>query len=103
MSLVGPRPDVPEHYQSLSYSQQQILSLRPGLTGAATLHFRDEEVLLARIPHAELLTFYTKPLLPKKISIDLKYARQATLFTDLALLLRTIHSFLPCNRLREDH
>jgi lipopolysaccharide/colanic/teichoic acid biosynthesis glycosyltransferase len=102
MSIVGPRPDVPEYYQSLNDAQQQILLLRPGLTGAATVHFRDEEALLSRVPQFELLSFYTSTLLPQKISIDLDYLRQATFWTDLNLLLRTVTSILLPN-VRERH
>jgi lipopolysaccharide/colanic/teichoic acid biosynthesis glycosyltransferase len=90
MSLVGPRPDVPEYYESLNDAQQQVLLLRPGVTGAAALHFRNEEVLLSRIPQAELVSFYSSTLLPKKISIDLEYAQHATLWTDLILVFRTV-------------
>src|SRR5205809_4106533 len=88
MSLVGPRPDVPEYYRSLNHAQQRVLFLRPGVTGAATVHFRDEEALLSRVPQLELLSFYTGTLLPKKIFIDLAYARRATFWTDLNLLFR---------------
>src|SRR5437867_4048077 len=94
MSLVGPRPDVPEYYHSLNHAQQHVLLLRPGVTGAAALHFRNEEVLLSRVPQLELLSFYTGILLPKKISIDLAYARHATFWTDLNLLFRTMTSIL---------
>ena len=90
MSLVGPRPDVPEYYGLLAPELQPVLLLRPGATGAATLRFRDEEVLLAQVPQAELLHFYTRSLLPRKIGMDLKYARHATFFTDLGLLFRTL-------------
>jgi lipopolysaccharide/colanic/teichoic acid biosynthesis glycosyltransferase len=90
MSLVGPRPDVPEYYRLVSRGQQQVLLLKPGVTGAATLRFRDEEGVLARVPQAQLLSFYTGTLLPKKIEMDLAYARQATFLTDLGLLFRTL-------------
>jgi len=92
MSLVGPRPDVPEHYRLLMPRYQQVLQLRPGVTGAATLQFRNEEELLAWVPQAELLSFYTSTLLPQKIEIDLEYARQATFGTDLMILFRTVSS-----------
>jgi len=43
MSLVGPRPDLPEFYENLGAEKRQILALQPGVTGWATLQFRDEE------------------------------------------------------------
>lgn len=92
MSLIGPRPDVVEYYRSLSPTQQQVLQLRPGATGAATLRFRDEEGILAQVPQAELLSFYTGTLLPKKIELDLDYARRATFLTDMIVLFRTVEA-----------
>ncbi len=103
MSLVGPRPDVPEYYQSLNHAQQLVLFLRPGVTGAATIHFRNEEKLLPSISHLELLRFYTGTLLPQKISIDLDYARRATFWTDLNLLFRTLTSILMPHTAGERH
>ena len=103
MSLVGPRPDVSEYYQSLSHAQQQLLFLRPGVTGAATVHFRDEETLLSHVPQLELLNFYTGTLLPRKISIDLDYARNATFWTDLNILFRTLASILMPHAAGERH
>ena len=92
MSLIGPRPDVPEYYQSLG-PEQQVLFLRPGATGAATLRFRNEEARCHRFRrlNSELLYWYT---LPKKIDIDLEYARRATFFTDMRLLFHTVRSIL---------
>jgi lipopolysaccharide/colanic/teichoic acid biosynthesis glycosyltransferase len=92
MSLVGPRPDVSEYYQALDSAQRQVFCLRPGATGAATLQFRNEEELLAQVPQTELLSFYTGTLLPKKIEIDLDYAREATFGSDLRILFRTVSS-----------
>jgi len=101
MSLVGPRPDVPEYYRLLSRTQQHVLFLKPGATGAATLQFRDEEEVLSRIPPSELLRFYTGTLLPTKIGMDLTYARQATFFTDLSLLFQTMTSIFVGRTQRE--
>ena len=95
MSLVGPRPDLPGYMASLSEEQREILSLRPGITGAATLQFRHEEHLLAQIPAEELTQFYTSHLLPEKIGIELAYARDANLFSDIKILLRTVATILP--------
>ena len=89
MSLVGPRPDVPEYYQLLDSACREVLRLRPGLTGAASIQFRNEEELLAQVPPSELVSFYTRTLLPRKVRTDLAYARQASLFTDLRILFRT--------------
>jgi lipopolysaccharide/colanic/teichoic acid biosynthesis glycosyltransferase len=95
MSLVGPRPDLPAYLASLGEEQRKILALRPGITGSATLQFRNEEDLLASVPAAELADYYTSHLLPEKIRIDIDYARDANLLSDVKILLRTVASILP--------
>jgi lipopolysaccharide/colanic/teichoic acid biosynthesis glycosyltransferase len=89
MSLVGPRPDLPGYMASLNEGQREVLLVRPGITGAATLEFRHEEDLLAHVPAAELTKFYTSRILPKKVGIDIAYARKANLLDDVKVLLRT--------------
>lgn len=82
MSLVGPRPKVPEQ-------QTALLMSRPGVTGAATLAFAQEEVILAGIPEDRLEEFFRNVLLPLKSSLDANYMAKATLLSDLRLLQRT--------------
>ncbi len=95
MSLVGPRPDLPEYIASLNEEQREILSVRPGITGAATLQLRNEEDLLAQVPAAELQSFYISRLLPEKTRIDIAYARDASLWSDIKILFRTLAKILP--------
>ena len=95
MSLVGPRPDLPEYIELLSSDQREVLLLRPGITGAATVQFRHEEELLAQVPPDELQQFYVYRVLPEKVRIDLEYARQATWLGDLRIILRTAGVILP--------
>lgn len=82
MSLVGPRPKVPE---------QQLIELacRPGLTGPATLAFAREERMFARMPRENLDTFYQEIVLPAKHQLDAHYMAQATVLSDLRILLLT--------------
>ena len=94
MSLVGPRPDLPGYMARLGEGQREILSLRPGITGAVTLQFRHEEELLAQVRAEELLQFYTSRILPEKIRIDMAYAREANFFSDIKILLRTVATIL---------
>jgi len=82
MSLVGPRPKVPEQ-------QTRALSCRPGITGAATIAFAQEEVFLVGIPQYTLEDYCRNVLLPLKESLDKSYMARATLFSDLRLLLHT--------------
>lgn len=82
MSLVGPRPKLPQH-------EALRLACRPGITGAATLAFRNEEEFLSEIPADQLETFYETFVKPAKAHLDLEYMRTATFATDLRLLWRT--------------
>ncbi len=91
MSLVGPRPDLPEFIVELDPSRRERLALlTPGITGWATLKFRHEEELLADVPPQELRSFYVHEVLPRKSDLDLDYASRASLWGDLRILLRTV-------------
>ncbi|WP_420237385.1 sugar transferase [Telmatobacter bradus] len=85
MSLVGPRPKLPEHSKTV-----QILNCKPGITGAATVAFAREEVALARIPHENLDAFYHDVVLPAKLRLDAEYMANATFYSDFALLINTV-------------
>jgi lipopolysaccharide/colanic/teichoic acid biosynthesis glycosyltransferase len=82
MSLVGPRPKLP-HHEALH------MSCRPGITGAATLAFRNEEEFLSEIPEDQLETFYETFVKPAKAHLDMEYMRTASLGSDLKILWRT--------------
>jgi len=94
MSLVGPRPDMPEFIGTLAPAEMQILKVRPGITGWATLCFRHEEELLAGVPSDQLEKCYISEVLPKKVQLDLAYAKRSTFKTDLRVLLRTCREIL---------
>lgn len=83
MSLVGPRPKVPEQ-------QMEPLPCHPGITGYATLAFAREEVLFSQIPEAELNAFYRETVLPAKYRLDADYMRCATFSRDLGILMDTV-------------
>jgi lipopolysaccharide/colanic/teichoic acid biosynthesis glycosyltransferase len=85
MSLVGPRPKLP-HHEALD------LPYRPGITGVATLLFRNEEDIFSGVPHYNLDAFYETCIKPRKAQLDLEYMQSATLWTDLKLLWRTATS-----------
>jgi lipopolysaccharide/colanic/teichoic acid biosynthesis glycosyltransferase len=90
MSLVGPRPDVVEYLETLNPAQKKILKLRPGITGAATLCYRNEEQLLSTVEPKNLKSFYCTQVLPEKVRIDLSYAQRASFAGDVAILWRTL-------------
>lgn len=82
MSLVGPRPKMPEH-------QLGDLRCRPGITGAATIAFAREEEVLARLPNHHLESYYHSVILPAKLRLDGEYMAQASFISDLKLLFQT--------------
>lgn len=88
MSLVGPRPEVPRYVARYTESQRRILSFRPGLTGPASIDFRNEGDLLAVETDPE--RYYCEVLIPAKIATDLAYLDRASLRSDLRLIARTI-------------
>ena len=89
MSLVGPRPDLPEFCQALAPKYQAVLTLRPGLTGWATLRFRHEEKMLAAVPEEQLIHYYRDAVLPQKAALDLVYAEKASFLGDFGILWNT--------------
>jgi lipopolysaccharide/colanic/teichoic acid biosynthesis glycosyltransferase len=89
MSLVGPRPDLPEYLANLTAEQMPMLQLRPGITSPASLRFRREEDLLTGLSREELVSYYVNVILREKIRLELEYAEHATFFSDLKVLFRT--------------
>lgn len=85
LSLVGPRPKLP-HLEALD------LPYRPGVTGVATLAFRNEEKILSELRECQVPAFYDHCVKPRKAELDERYMRRATLWTDLGLLWRTASS-----------
>jgi len=89
MSLVGPRPKLPE------YAAIQNMSYRPGITGPATVAFRHEEELIRDVVAADLDTFYEQNIKPVKARLDVCYMCKATPLSDLHIVAET---FLGCIR-----
>lgn len=88
MSLVGPRPDVPGYADRLEGDARRLLALRPGITGPATLHFRDEEALLAALPNPR--EYNDSVIWPKKVQLNLAYLDHWSLWTDIRYILETV-------------
>jgi lipopolysaccharide/colanic/teichoic acid biosynthesis glycosyltransferase len=94
MSLVGPRPEVPEYVAQYTKSQRQILRVKPGMTGRAANDYIDEELLLAGQPDKE--AFYVSTILPAKLEYDLAYSKRVRFRDDLLIILETLGKV--CNR-----
>ena len=89
MSLVGPRPELPAYVaQYPAELRDKVLAVRPGITDPVSLEFADESALLARAADPE--REYVEVLLPKKLRAAAAYAQQATLWTDLQVIGRTL-------------
>jgi lipopolysaccharide/colanic/teichoic acid biosynthesis glycosyltransferase len=88
MSIVGPRPDVPGYLDQLGGDDARLLQLRPGVTGPATLKYRDEEYLLAS--QADPEAYNAKVIWPEKVRINLEYNDNWTLKRDLSIILETV-------------
>lgn len=88
MSFVGPRPDVPGYADELRGEDRAILQLRPGITGPASLKYRDEEELLASMPEPK--EFNDKVIFPDKVRINLYYLRHYSFASDIKIIFCTI-------------
>jgi len=88
MSLVGPRPDVPGFADALDDSDRMILSVRPGITGPATLRYRDEEALLSGVEDPE--EYNRDVIWPDKVRLNRAYVENWSFATDLRLIWRTL-------------
>lgn len=88
MSFVGPRPDMPSYAESLSEEGRKILSMRPGITGPATLKYIDEEEILANVP--DPVKYNDEVIFPDKVKVNLKYLERYSLLEDIKLIYYTL-------------
>ncbi len=90
MSLVGPRPDVPGYADKLKGDDQIVLSVKPGVTGPATIAFRHEEEILAGVDDPE--TYNIEVIWPEKVRLNREYVQNYTFGKDLKYLFQTVLS-----------
>lgn len=89
MSFVGPRPDVKELVYTIPEELREIfLSIRPGITGPATLKYRNEEIILASVEDPEM--YNNEVIFPDKVDINLEYIRDYNFIKDIGYILKTI-------------
>jgi lipopolysaccharide/colanic/teichoic acid biosynthesis glycosyltransferase len=88
MSLVGPRPDVPGYADRLQGEDRIILSLRPGITGPASIKYKDEESILAAVDDPE--AYNDRIIWPDKVRINREYVNNYSLLRDLRYIFHTI-------------
>ena len=88
MSFVGPRPDVPGFADKLTGDDRLILTVKPGITGPATLKYRDEEQVLAFQDDPE--TYNRTIIWPDKVKINKNYVQNWSFYVDLSCLLKSL-------------
>ena len=88
MSFVGPRPDVPGYADMLTGDDRRMLELRPGITGPASLKYRDEEELLAQVDNP--IEYNDKVVFPDKVRINLYYLDHYSFWKDIQMIIYTV-------------
>lgn len=89
MSFVGPRPDVKELIDYIPEEAKKIfLSIRPGITGPATIKYRNEEEILASVEDPQL--YNDEVIFPDKVNINLEYIREYSFLKDINYILKTV-------------
>jgi len=88
MSIVGPRPDVPGYADRLQDSEKIILLLRPGITGPASIKYRNEEDILAGVDDA---LFHNDTVIwPDKVKINKEYLVNYSFMRDVKYIFKTL-------------
>ncbi len=90
MSFVGPRPDVPGYVDILEGNNRRVLELKPGITGPASLKYRNEEEILAM--QDDPIKYNDEVIFPDKVKINLKYLDNWSFFEDIKIIIYTILS-----------
>lgn len=102
MSFVGPRPDVPGYADKLTGDDRDVLKLRPGITGPATLKYRLEDEMISEYvakkqaegdtrPMQEIATEYNdKVIYPDKVRLNCYYYRHYSFWKDIEMIFATV-------------
>lgn len=88
MSFVGPRPEVREYTDLYTPEQRQVLLVRPGITGLASIRYRNENDLLSASTDPNRT--YIEEVMPAKLALDLEYIPRACVSYDIKLILKTL-------------
>ena len=92
MSLVGPRPEVPEYVKLFRSDYAEILKIRPGITDLASIKYRDEAAVLRKSDNPE--KEYLTRTLPDKVALAKEYVQRSSLLFDVTLILKTLRKLL---------
>lgn len=94
MSLVGPRPEVQKFVDLYTEEEKAILALRPGITDWSSIKFHNEGEIIAASGIADADEAYARLIRPEKLRLQLKYAREHNLWTDITILVATMLTIL---------
>jgi lipopolysaccharide/colanic/teichoic acid biosynthesis glycosyltransferase len=88
MSMVGPRPDVPGYADKLNGEDRKLLDLYPGITGPASIYFRNEEKIFLRVKNPKMYNDFI--IYPKKVELNLQYIKHWSLSKDIIYIIATL-------------
>lgn len=88
MSFVGPRPDVPGYADKLVGEDREILQLKPGITGPASLKYRNEEEILATVE--DPIRYNDEVIFPDKVRINREYMEEWSFWGDIRIIFKTV-------------
>jgi len=87
MSLVGPRPEVRKYVDLYTAIQQQVITVRPGITDYASIIYVDENILLSHSVDPEKT--YINEIMPRKIELNMRYINNPTIAQYFTILFLT--------------
>lgn len=93
MSFVGPRPEVPGFADKLEGDDRIILTVAPGITGPATLRFRNEEVVLDSVADPD--AYNIDVLFPEKVELNREYVENYSVAKDVKYVFMTVFALVP--------
>lgn len=87
MSLVGPRPEVRKYVDMYTPEQMRVLDVRPGITDAASIRYRNENELLENAENPD--RYYVEVIMQDKLALNLAYVDHHSFWGDIILIFRT--------------
>jgi lipopolysaccharide/colanic/teichoic acid biosynthesis glycosyltransferase len=88
MSFVGPRPDIEGYADLLQGADRKLLLIKPGLTGPASLKYKNEDIILSK--QKDPLKYNDTVIWPDKVQINLDYMANYTFSGDIAILIKSL-------------
>jgi lipopolysaccharide/colanic/teichoic acid biosynthesis glycosyltransferase len=92
MSMVGPRPELPYFVAKYSDSQKVVLTVKPGLTDEATIFYKNESEILAKVNNPEL--YFLEKIVPHKIELNMIFINRQTVGNYLRIIFKTAYCLL---------